>query len=111
MATQQIKFPVSDGTDFTFSAPLDGVLYNFTFRRNVRLSSWFFSLSDSGGEPILSGARAVVDYDLLAHCGHEDQPVGQLILVDTASTHADPGPFDLGARVQMVFVTEEPENE
>lgn len=109
MAVDEIKHRVSDGSSFTFRAALEGVLHGFTFRRNARLDYWTLDLTDAGGNPLLTGARCVVDYTLLAHCGHADQPPVKLLLIDTAQTHTGPGAFDLGARVKLTVVLDDDE--
>jgi hypothetical protein len=106
MKNYLIDLPVSDGTDFDRTIFLDGVKFVIQFRFNVRLNMWVFNLLSAGYVPIVQGCGAVVKYPLLLRATSELRPVGQLYLIDTSGKDEDPGPNDLGARVQLVYRTE-----
>lgn len=103
----EIDLPFSDGEDFDRVVFLDGVKFILQFRFNVRLNYWSFHLLTAGYVHILSGISCVVDYPLLLRATSELRPVGQLYLIDTSGRGEEPGPQDLGARVKMVYRTED----
>lgn len=107
MSVFEISIPPSDGVSFTFTTNLDGSVFGFEFKFNARLSYWTINLYDSANEPIYMGMRAVVDYDLLKHCFDSRRPDGKLFLIDTSGQGSEPGAFDLGTRVRLVYRSEE----
>lgn len=107
MTVFQIDLPPSDGVSFNFTTNLDGSVFGFEFKFNARLSYWTINLLDSANEPIYSGMRGVVDYNLLAHCSDPRKPEGKLYLIDTSGQGVDPGAFDIGTRVKLVYRSDE----
>jgi hypothetical protein len=97
----------SDLSLYDLQVVLEDVQYTLQFRLNVRMGAWFMSVLDGEGVvPIMTGARIVVNWPLWAYFTGRD-PAGAFVAVDTASTGADPGPDDMGARVQLVYYSSE----
>lgn len=108
MATFEIDIPISDGSDFEFYTNLDGVKFWFLFKSNVRMAGgsvgcWTMDILDASKEPILQGIRCVVKYPLLVRGSDARLPVGQLYLIDMTDKDLDPGLYDLGDRVKLVY--------
>ena len=103
----EVDLPQSDGVSFSFTTNLDGSVFGFEFKFNARMSCWTINLLDSANEPIYCGIKGVADYDLLKHCSDSRRPAGKLYLVDTSGQKTDPGAFDIGKRVRLVYRSEE----
>lgn len=89
--------------DFTFEVDLDGATYGFRFRWNVRAQAWFMSLSDDGGNPLLTEQRVVVGFPLGKRGRNASLPPGTLWALDTSGLDEDPGLTDLGTRVLVLY--------
>lgn len=95
----------SDGTPhYSFSCELDGAMYGFEFRWNERAKSWFASLSDADGAPILSGQRVRAGAALFHLAVSTRKPPGFFAVVDTTGQGRHPGLTDLGARVVLYYL-------
>lgn len=94
----------NDGTQrFSFSIPLNNVLFQFEFGWNSIGSFWVMILSDSSGD-ILASRKIVIGTPLLFRYSADDRfPTGDIIALDTSNLDLDPGLFDLGNRVQILF--------
>lgn len=93
----------SPGTrNYSYQVELEGRVYTFAFRWNLRASAWFFDLYGEDGTPIALGRRVVADWPWLRHLVRSDAPPGTLIALDSAR-QGDPGLEDLGARVSLVY--------
>lgn len=89
---------------YSFTTQLEGVTYGFTFRWNGRDSAWYFDLSDSDGNPLLSGRKVVLGAFLLARFRTPGLPPGEMQAVDTSGANVDAGLDELGARVQLLYI-------
>lgn len=108
MAYSEIRItPVSIGQPFWIDPTLTGVVFHIEFVWNTRGQYWTLHFSDAGRNPILQGVRGVVDYPLLIRSSDENRPIGQLYLVDTSQQGLDPGPYDLGDRVRLMYDDEQ----
>lgn len=111
MAFHPITIPASIGRPFHHDATLNGVNFHLEWIWNPRAKFWTLHFSDAARVPILQGIKGVVDWPLLIRATDERKPVGQLYLRDTSrpvGQGIDPGAYDLGARVQLVFDDEQP---
>lgn len=95
----------TDGTQrYSFRIPLDGQSFAFEFMWNARGSFWSFVLSAADGTPLLH-RRVIVGFPLTGRFTDPALPAGELVAVDTRGTDLDPGLADLGARVQLLYLT------
>lgn len=96
---------------------LDGRDYIFRFRWNQREGTWFFSLSDAEDDPIVEGVKVIVQLPLLRLVTDPRKPPGIILALDTQAeetdfsaspktTAQDPGLFELGERVTLLYFTE-----
>lgn len=98
------RIPVtSDSPIYQQLTTLDGQDYNLTFHYNSRDFSWYLDIADLQRVPILTGIRLVVDWDLLRRCVDARRPPGILIANDLSGAGLDPGPDDLGTRVELLY--------
>lgn len=97
----------SDLPHYSFTVTLDGGTYGFRFWWNYSCSAWVMDLSDSNGDPIVTGVRVKVDWPLFARYADSRLPPGQLIAQDTTGAQQDPGLEDLGSRVVLLYFTAE----
>ncbi len=89
---------------YTSEFTLDGESFRLLARYNKRVESWFFSLYDGDGNPIAMGRRVTVGNFLFPWLVGSNRPAGQLMAIDTKDGETDPGRFDLGNRVSIVYV-------
>lgn len=83
---------------------IDGREYQLIFSWNDRYQSWYLDILDQDSSPILYGKRLVCGVVL----GRElvgDSRIwpGKLSCVATTPDASDPGQFDLGSRVLLVY--------
>ena len=100
-----LSIPVTpEHPHFEFFLSLEGRQYLFEFRWNERIGSWYMTLSDADGDPIVASARVVLDFPLTGKCADARRPPGAIIAVDTSGAGLDPGEKDLGGRVTLLYV-------
>lgn len=101
-----LRIPLQPGLPhYTIQAELDGTTFTFEFRWNARAAAWFMHLQDAEGVHLVSGVRVVVNWPLVSRYKGEELPAGTLMAIDTSGELEDPGLTDLGARVQLVYLT------
>lgn len=106
--TAMRKIPTtSDQPHYTQVTTLDGRDYVLTFEYNFRDLSWYLDVADQDEVVIAAGLRLVVDWDLLQRCVDERRPPGILWCNDLSGAGLDPGPDDLGTRVELLYFGEE----
>lgn len=99
-----IQIPVdSNNMNYTLRVELDEVEYQFTFRWNDRDGSWFMAIADVEADPIAEGIPVRVGVPLLRTCTDIRKPTSTLLAIDTTGADLDPGQYDLGERVIMVY--------
>lgn len=85
---------------------LDGVEYVLELRWSMRERAWYLDLRDLNGRPLVLGIKLVANWPLLATFRTvEGLPRGELVVVDTRTPPRDPGLGELGADVQLVYLT------
>lgn len=101
-----LVLPTSFGGDarYTFDCDLDNVTYQFEMEWNDRDSGWYMSISNSDGEPLVTGRRVVLNYPLTNIYRDPRLPAGSLVAIDSSGTDTEPGLLDLGDRVKLVYV-------
>lgn len=101
-----LLLPIQPGNpNFTIDVDMDGVTYTLQFKWNARAPGWFVSISTSTGEVLVLARRLPVNWPLWWRNRDPLLPSGYLMLNDTTGADLDPGVEDLGARVQVVYVT------
>lgn len=83
---------------------IDGREYVLRFYWNDRAQGWYFDVSDQDSSPILYGIRLVVGIILGRELvGDSRMWPGKMACIATTADQSDPGQFDLGARVLLVY--------
>jgi len=101
-----VRLPISqDSAAFSFETELDGTSFGFAFRWNDRDASWYMTVSDGEGSPIVSGIKVVVNLPLLNFFSDPRLPGGVLMAIDTAGADQDAGYADLGRRVVLSYLS------
>lgn len=101
-----VKIPAtSDEVLYQQITTLEGTDYLLTFALNLRDSYWYLDIADQDGVPIVSNIKIVVAWDLLKRCTDIRRPPGVLLAVDLTGSGLDPGPTDLGGRVELRYLT------
>lgn len=78
-------------------------MFGFEFAWNSQGKFWIMILSDAGGD-ILAVRKLVIGMPLLFRYSADFRfPTGDIIVLDTSNQDLDPGLFDLGNRVQLLF--------
>lgn len=104
MANEIFQIPVrNDLPAYDFDIELEGTTYNLQFTFNSRMNSWFMSISDVNGNPILQGVRLFTAWVPLHQYANELLPPGQFVIIDTAGEDKDPDLDNFGDRVQMFY--------
>lgn len=90
---------------FSYLIELEGGQFLLSYNFNQRMDRWLFSIATSTEIPILSNIVMIANTPLTAQYTDPRLPSGNFIAFDTSGTNTDPGRFDLGDRVVMVFNT------
>lgn len=86
---------------------LDGRRYLFELTWYGRAEVWMLDVRSSDGTMLLAGIPVRVGQDLLRPYVGDALPGeghGQLVAVDTSGVGVDPGRYDLGTRVVLVYM-------
>ena len=103
------KIPLdADDSHFGFSVDLDGSLFSISFYWVEREGAWYCSLAadDNDATPIVSGWRVCVPGLLTRRAYGVSRPAGELLFVDIGETNTDPGRYDLGVRIILLYYDE-----
>lgn len=93
----------NDVSSFSFRTRLAGEDFVFVFRHNQREGCWYVDLLDTNNVAIVTGEKVVVGRLLFRACTDERLPAGAFSVVDKTQQDLDPGLFDLGSRVEVIF--------
>ncbi len=84
---------------------LDGEIFQFRFRWNTRIGSWFFDIEDDDGNVLVYARRAVIDWPILRQSQHiEGIPAGFITAFDTTLRDIRPLLDDFGTRVLLGYL-------
>jgi hypothetical protein len=102
------QIPVTAYPAFTEFVVLDGIRYILTFTWNTRGEFWSLSVADANEEPIVSGIKLVVGYDLLEGFRSLSVPKGALIILGLAGNMARIAydDFTNSRALKLVYFTE-----
>lgn len=77
-----LRIPIEPGlTNFDFEIELDAVLFNFSVYWNDRESHWYFDLRNEDLEPLILGAKLVLNYDMLQDYNDVTFPAGAIYYI------------------------------
>lgn len=93
----------SGRSNFRKTLTLDGVKFQASFLWNARASRWFMTLADAEGNRIITGRKLCAEMPWASHETAEGIPAGQLWVIVTEGSDADPGLRDLGGRVRLMY--------
>jgi hypothetical protein len=83
---------------------IDGREYVLRFYWNARAQAWYMDISDQDGSAILNGQRLVVGIAIGPQLvGDARMWPGIMACVAQSQDTSDPGQFDLGGRVLLVY--------
>lgn len=83
---------------------IDGREYVLRIYWNARAQGWYLDASDQDGVPILYGLRLIVGVKLGRQLvGDSRIWPGTMACVATTQDDSDPGQFDLGTRVLLIY--------
>lgn len=103
MAERLLALERASQSAYRFRSRLDGTAYGFRLAWNTRAEHWTATIEDAGGEQLLAGKALRVGEDILEQHVDARLPPGTLVVVDTSGQGVDPGRFDMGARVRLVY--------
>lgn len=101
-----------------FDTELDGVRVTFVAHWNPRADNsdangvategaWFFGLLNERREPLIYSVRVSTGVPLARWMRHPLTQFGCFIAADASGRYVDPGRYDLGQRVQILYYTED----
>jgi len=102
----------SEQADFEQDVDLGGTVYRLRVYYNGRDDSWYLSLSDVDGNPLVMGVRLTLDTSILGAHVLEALPAGALAMIDPENTREDPSrrSLDDDAMALVFFTAEELES-
>lgn len=101
----------NDLPTYNYVISLDGVNYNLSYYFNPRMDSgngkWFLQIADQTGNILVAAVPIVVTWPLLDRFVDQEIPPGMLMGFDTSGQNKDPGQFELGDRVRVLYLESE----
>ena len=88
---------------YKYVITLEGLAYEFKYQFNERMGKWFVSIGDPIGNPLIAPVPIVASWPLFDRFKNALLPPGTVYAFDTSGALQDPGRFDLGDRVRMVY--------
>ena len=82
---------------------LDDATFTLEFQWNVREASWYMHIRDEDSTPLIMGTKVVINFPLAARSVNPKRPAGRFVAQDTTEKQENPGLFDLGERVQLLY--------
>jgi hypothetical protein len=98
----------TDLPTYKYVIELDGTNYQLEFTFNPRVNNdegrWFVSLSDQTGALLIAAVPVRATWPLFDRFKGRGGPPGTLFAFDTTGNNEDPGRFDLGDRVRLLYL-------
>lgn len=91
---------------YQYTILFEGTTYTLSYTFNSRMNKWLVDLADSVGNQLASQVPVVSSWFLFNRFKALTVPPGTLFAFDTSGQDEDPGRFDLGDRVRMLYATE-----
>jgi hypothetical protein len=85
----------SSQPDFQLDVDLGGVVFRLRVTYNTRDASWYLSIMDVDGTPLVMGQRMTIKTSILGQYVLAELPAGALLIIDPQGTGADPGRLSL----------------
>jgi hypothetical protein len=99
-----LTLPISSSYyDQTFTAELEGVVYNFRFKYNSRAGRWTMDISSEDGTPIVNGIPIVSSFELIRRFAKSELPPGRIVAVDLFESGEEPGEFSFDSGFELVY--------
>ena len=104
MAT--IEMPVrNDLPSYTFKQELEGSVFTFEFRFNVRFDCWIMDISDETGDnALILGTPVQTEVDILSRFIFAELPPGQFVVLDETGQQRNPDRDNFGIEVKLFYV-------
>lgn len=92
-------------TNYSFSVTLSGTLYTFHVYWNLRSQNYFIDMLRTQDDAVVfRSLRVAVGTPPLLGVVGDARPPGELIVVDTSEKELDPGLYEFGDRVKMIYL-------
>ena len=88
---------------YSYRIELDGQIYTLSYTYNSRMEKWLISVGDEQGNTIVGPVPIIVSWPLFERFQSEALPPGRIAAYDSSNSDEDPGRFDLGSRVRMIY--------
>lgn len=92
---------------YQFRTVLSGSTYTFDVHWNERDGAWYFDLLTEDEVMIIAGVKIVLGMAIGRRSADPAYPIGLFRVVDTSGQNLDATFYDLGTRVQVLWLTEE----
>lgn len=104
MAIKSMELPLFSDPMYSYSVSILTNTYNFTFLYNTRMEKWTFSISEVGGDGIISGALLVPGFPILID--HDIGFPGILYLESKGMKQGEAliNPFEINQFYNLYFV-------
>lgn len=100
-----LEMPVrSDLPSFTFKQELEGTVYTFDFRYNVRFECWIMDIRTEQGADILLGIPVQTDVDIASRFLDARLPRGQFAVIDETGAQRNPDRETFGGEVKLFYL-------
>lgn len=103
MATLTMPTRTDGCPHYTFTSELEGASYLFELLWMERPASWFLTIADLDGSPILASRRLVLGAFITRRFKDVRLPPGEFTLLDTTGQDLEAGLYDLGSRVLLLY--------
>lgn len=88
---------------YFYVVTLEGAQYRLDFRYNERMGKWFLKISDPTGVELMGAVPITASCPLFNRFRRANLPPGTLVAFDSSGKNQDPGRFDLGDRVRLIY--------
>lgn len=102
MATVQLPTRINLPA-YRYRIELEGNVYVLDYIYNSRMGKWLVQVEDEEGNVIIAHVPVIVNWPLFDRFQQVTLPPGDIGAYDSANTDTDPGRFDLGGRVKMMY--------
>lgn len=99
-----LEMPVVNNLDsYTFSVTLESVLYTFELKYNKRRDRWLADIYDQQLTPLSMGVPMLTNVDVMHQFVSNELPTGVFLVFDLSGQNNNPGQFDLGDNVLLLY--------
>lgn len=102
-----LNIPVrNDLPAYEFRIILEGSSFYFRFKFNRRRDRWLLDFLDEDKGQVLLGIAMLTDVNIVGRFLHLDIPPGLFLVFDSEGKQLNPGQFDMGDRVKLLYEEE-----